>query len=140
MNKLYDQFKKGDGYVSLKKMKKDRVLYYELMNLQTRKKQIFIINTDNHPNYFKEFETLGPYVFDLEYLKEVEDHIKQLIDYQIEPIYLDEIGILEAQEKFFSNSLKLLIDSGLDVYITVRESLVEKIIEVYNIKEYEIIK
>jgi len=140
MKEIFKQTQKGDGFVSIKTMKDHKVLYYELENLQSKTKQIHVVHTVNYPNHFTNYETLGPYAFDLDYLSEVEQYIEKLISNGIEPIFLDEIGILETNNKYFYPILKKIIDANIEAYITVRSSLVEKIIDVFDVTNYTIIE
>jgi nucleoside-triphosphatase THEP1 len=140
IKKIFDDQKKGDGFISIKTMKDNNVLYYEFERLQTKRKQIGIIHTLHYPNHFTHYEQLGPYVFDLDYLQEIKQVIDELIAQKIEPIFLDEIGLLEVNKLYFYPILKKIVESELDAYITVRDSLVEPMIDLLGIQNYTIIE
>lgn len=139
IKKIYDEDKLGDGFISVKTMKEDKVLYYELEHLKTGLKRISIIHTKHYPNQFTKYDQVGPYVFDLDYLKEVEQQIEEMIKQRVEPIFLDEIGLLEMNKKYFYTILKKIVDSKLEAYITVRNTLVTSVIDVLKLKDYKII-
>lgn len=139
IKKIYDEDKLGDGFISVKTMKEDKVLYYELEHLKTGAKRISIIHTGHYPNQFINYDQVGPYVFDLDYLKEVEQEIEEMIKKRVEPIYLDEIGLLEINKKYFYAILKKIVDSELEAYITVRNTLIASVIDVLKLKDYKII-
>jgi len=136
---IFDEDKLGDGFVSVKTMKDDRVLYYELEHLQSSTKRIAIIHTAHYPNHFTSYDQIGPYVFDLDYLKEVEHMIEEMIIHNVEPIFLDEIGLLEVNKQYFYRILKKIVDSDLEAYITVRDSLVTSVIDIFELKDYKVI-
>lgn len=138
--KVFNSVDGAEGFASIKKMENDKVLFYELENLKLKSRRIFIINTDNYPNSFTNYESLGPYVFDLDYLKEVEAYINSIIDVKVNAIFLDEIGILEVNGKFFYHILKEMIESDIELYITVRSSLLEKVISKFCISNYRILE
>lgn len=131
---------KGDGFVSIKTMKDDNVLYYELERLSTQESRLFIIHTEHDTRRFSQYKALGPYIFDLNVLIDVEAVIDGFIHNRIEPIYLDEVGILEAKKEFFFPIIKKVLDSNLDLIITVRESLVKEIIQVLGVTQYTILE
>jgi len=72
-------------------------------------------------------------------LKHVEKEIDAMIKHSISPIFLDEVGQLELYDQCFGNILKKMVESGLELYITVREDLVSQIIEKYKINQVDII-
>lgn len=139
IKKIFNEDKLGDGFISVKTMKDDKVLYYELEHLKTGVKKISIIHTRHYPNHFTNYDQIGPYVFDLDYLKEVEQAIEEMIEQKIEPLFLDEIGLLEVNKKYFYAILKKIKDSDLEAYITVRDSLLTSLIDVLKLKDYKII-
>ena len=53
--------------------------------------------------------------------------------------FLDEIGLLELYDKCFHNIFGLLVQSKLEIYAIVREDLIDKVLEKYNITEYKIL-
>ncbi|MCK7487649.1 MAG: nucleoside-triphosphatase [Bacillus subtilis] len=63
-----------------------------------------------------------------------------MIDYSIQPIYLDEIGVLELEGKCFATVLQEMVDSKLDLVLTVRRDLLERVVERFHIKEYTIVE
>ena len=140
IKELFEKDCCGQGFVSLKTMEEGKVLFYEFENLQAKTKQIGIINTANYPNHFTNYETLGPYAFDLDCLQEMTHHLEKWIEQKIEPIYLDEIGLLEVNKLFFYPILKRIVQEDIETYITVRSSLVEEVVEVFGLTNYTIMK
>ncbi len=140
--KLLEMYQKnpvGDGFLSIKVMDNNKVLHYDLLELSTNISTTFIVHTKHDSTHFERSIPLGPYIFDLDQRDIVNNKIQTLLEERVEPIYLDEIGILEVRGLYFYDIVKELVESGLEVYITVRDSLVEDVLKTFDIKEYEII-
>lgn len=137
---LFERSKQGDGFVSVKNMMNDVVFSYEALQLSNNDKQLLAIRDVYKEENFKSCCQIGPYVFNETVVKHIEKTIRNLIANNVSPIYLDEIGILEMQGKCFSNLLTDIVSSGLDAYVTIRESLVSDVIAKFNIRNYNIIK
>jgi nucleoside-triphosphatase THEP1 len=136
LQELYNTLK-GDGFVSVKHMSQNKVLYYHIERLSDQSKSMFAIHKDHYPVLFEKVEQLGPYVFDKTVFEMVETTMEQCIKERISPLFIDEIGLLEMNHLGFYNTLKRLINSGLDVYFTCRTSLVESVVKTFNIKAYK---
>ncbi|MCT4688395.1 nucleoside-triphosphatase [Vallitalea sp.] len=131
--KLYECMQKGDGFVSIKNMDRDKVHSYEIMQLSNRKKQLFILREDYLTKDWCESCKIGPYSFSTPVLKHIESTIRELIECRVTPIYLDEIGLLELQNKCFHRILVELLNSKYEIYITVREDYLDDLIDKYNL-------
>jgi nucleoside-triphosphatase THEP1 len=70
----------------------------------------------------------------------LESVINELIEKQVTPIYLDEVGVLEIMGGGYHNILKKVLVSGLDLVIAVREDLVKPVTTHFAISDYELIK
>jgi nucleoside-triphosphatase THEP1 len=55
-------------------------------------------------------------------------------------IFLDEIGPLELAGKGFDGILQKMLKSRSNIYITVREDLIQDVVTRYDIKKYQLIK
>jgi nucleoside-triphosphatase THEP1 len=131
---LYKSTHLGDGFISLKTMENGRVKYYEALHLSSEEKRILCYHNEHHLQELSRFQSIGPYRFDLDTLFWVESSIEKMIQKRIEPIYLDEIGMLEIQGLGFHSILTKMIQSKLDLILVIRKDLVEKVIEKYDIK------
>ena len=139
MLKLYQQQQAGDGFISIKRMHYDKVHGYDLLRLGDLSTRGFVI----HELYAHEHHTIacqiGPYLFFEDVLKYVVTQVDELIKQGVTPIYLDEIGMLELHQKCFANMLHKCIKNNVETYITVREDLVDDVIQVFGIKDFDII-
>ena len=135
----YDISNKGDGFVSLKTMQKDKVHSYDILRLKTNETKLFVIREEFFQHDVEVECQIGPYIFIKEAFDYIEKEIRQMIKSNVSPIYLDEIGELELYDKCFSTVFQEIVDSQLDCVITVREDLIQKVVNKFNIKEVEII-
>lgn len=140
MNYLFDSNKTGDGFVSIKNMVDSKVKSYNIKRLITSEERLFIIRDEFNNLNEKIACSIGPYQVLEKTLKHVETEIRYMIKSKVEPIYLDEIGLLELQDLGFSKIFKEMLESGLDLVISIRTELLSKIVDKYNIKNYAVIK
>jgi nucleoside-triphosphatase THEP1 len=129
----------GDGFLSIKYMDKDNVHHYDLLHLNSNQKIPFII----HENFFSGHEKIrfkiGPYLFYDDAFKFIEQEINTIIKNNISPVYFDEVGMLEVDKNGFYQVIKACLENDLDVYMTVREDLIDRVMEAFSIQEYEVI-
>lgn len=139
LKKYYDMTKIGDGFIALKTMKDNLVYKYDLIQLSNGEVIPFIIR-DTFDDLKKEvLYQLGPYRFYKEAFEIVEEKIEEFIIKGIEPIFLDEISLLELNDLGFSQVLKKLLDKKIDLCLVIREDLLDKVLTKFKIKNYEII-
>ncbi len=129
----------GDGFIAKKIMSNNQVHSYNLVQLSTKKEIPFIIrdiyDDESKPIIYK----LGPYHFYKSAFDFVEKKIYGFIKDGISPIYLDEISLLELEGLGYHQILKKLVDKQIDLCLVVREDLLPKVIEKYQLKDVEII-
>ncbi|MDD5293608.1 MAG: nucleoside-triphosphatase [Candidatus Izemoplasmatales bacterium] len=139
MIQLFEHTGVGDGYVSIKRMIRDKVHSYEAMRLQTKARLPLIVRDEYVWETFPVACQIGPYLFNQDTLNQITRDIREMIERKIEPIYLDEIGLLELEGKGFDHVVKDMVRSGRDVVLCVREDLLERVLERYHVKDYEIV-
>ncbi|MBU0996528.1 MAG: nucleoside-triphosphatase [Firmicutes bacterium] len=128
----------GDGVISLKTMKNGRVHRYDALHLSSNQETLLAIHELDLKDEVVACK-IGPYCFLEKGLKFIENEIEKMIHHQVEPIYLDEIGVLELKEQGFYQILKKLVASKLDLVLSTREDLLEEVIRKFNIEEMEIV-
>jgi nucleoside-triphosphatase THEP1 len=138
MLKHYLTSLKGDGFLSLKTMSGKFVKRYDAYELSTSKDTILVIRKEDHDNETIRCQ-IGPYLFLEDAMNWIESSIIQMIENKVEPIYLDEIGLLELDDLGFSTILRKMVESNLELIISVRTDLVEQIIQKYSLKNVKII-
>ena len=136
---IYNSLNKGDGFVSLKNMKGHLVHSYDVLRLATNEKRRLVIRDIYNEDKEEVCCQIGPYLFSTKIVGYIEDTLRELITNKISPLFLDEVGLLELENLCFHNIFTEMLDSGLDIFVTIRKDLLEKIIEKYKIKEYNLI-
>jgi len=129
----------GDGFISIKHMSGKQVHHYDALRLSTKKQKQFMI----HEQFFRQQEEslykIGPYYVIKETMEEIEHSIREMIDRNIQPIYLDEVGQLELNDLGYAPMIKLILENHFDLIMVVREDLIEKVINKFQIKDFEIV-
>ena len=138
ITELYKFLNIGDGFVSLKNMNEDIVHSYDILRLSTNEKRRLVIRDIYSDSDFVKCCQIGPYMFSKSAVEYIEKTFRELIANKVSPLFLDEIGLLELENLCFHNIFIELLESNLDVYVTIRKDLLEKIIEKYKIKEYNL--
>ena len=139
MVEMYEQTQKGDGFIAFKVMDKSIVHHYLSRQLSSNETTPYVIREQFDDGSKKILCQIGPYRFYEETIRRIEREIRRMIDYSIEPIYLDEIGMLELQGNGFHDIFKEMVESGLNCVVSARHDLVPSIVEKFHIKEYQII-
>lgn len=140
MNEIFETYDNGDGFISLKIMNGRTVMGFDLMKLSTGEKKAFVRRIENTPDYWTEDCRLGPYSFSAKAVAWVEGEIEEMIQKGKYPIFLDEIGILEVNGKCLYKSLRHMIDSKRDIYISSRDEFIDDIKSEFGLVNAEIIR
>ncbi len=140
MAMLYAQDHCGDGFISIKRMQGDKVHSYSVQKLSTKETRLFIIRDEFNHKYPNIAATIGPYQFIAETLDYLETEIEKMIQAKVSPIYLDEIGLMELEGKIFHKIFRKMLAANLDLCITARDTLIQKIIDKFGIRDYRIIE
>ncbi len=137
---LYEADHQGDGFISLKMMLKNKVHSYQALRLSSGDKFPLVVRDEFVYEDFPISCQIGPYLFNKKTIDMIIREISLLVKRRIAPLYLDEVGLLEIEGKCFDPIVRTMVDSNLDCVFSVREDLVEKFIQKYNIKEYNILR
>jgi nucleoside-triphosphatase THEP1 len=132
--------KKGDGWVSGKIFLNEEFIGYEIQRLSTNEKLPLAYKKEYVPSGWDEIYTIGPFYFSKRAFEFAGRIIDEIIEKNINPVFIDEIGPLELQGKGFCPMLEKILKTPKDVYIAVRSYCVEDVVNRFEIKNYEIIK
>ncbi len=123
LKKLYEKDGKGDGILSLKHYEADRCIGYDLFHLKSGEQTAFIRLKTQLPENWEEQYDIGKFSFSKEGFVFIN---KVLQNMETEPMYIDEIGPLEMlDKKGFYERLKELINQNIDLFITIRSTLID---------------
>lgn len=138
MNALYHERKQGDGFLSKKIFVDKDFVGYEIVRLSSGEKMPLAYKSDHVPGDWDEMYRVGPFSFSKKAFAFARQIIDEIIEKGIEPVFIDEIGPLELSGRGFYAILKEVLNTGKDVYISVRNRCVEDVIEKFNIHSYVI--
>ena len=130
LKNFYEKSQKGAGFLSIKIFdNQSQHIGYNLLNLKTKIEVPFIRQIQHIPEIWNEKYKFGTYSFSIDGFKFAESIINNC---QEEPIFIDEIGLLEISEKkgFFN----LLINNiHKDIYFSIRDIYIEDAKKIINI-------
>lgn len=137
---IYRQMKKGDGWVSRKIFLNEEFIGYEILRLSTNEKLPLAYKKEYLPSGWDEIYAIGLFRFSRRAFEFAGKIIDEIIEKNINPVFIDEIGPLELQGKGFCPMLERILKTQKDVYIVVRSHCVEAVVNRFEIKSYEIIE
>lgn len=140
VRRLYEKDKQGDGFVALKNMDGTHVVDFRAMRLSTGDTRVLLARETDLPDQCDVSDVIGPYHMLKDTKIWMETTIRSLIDDGVEPIYFDEIGLLETRGEGFSDLLSEVLTRESDMVLSVRDSLLAAIIDRYHIENYVIIR
>ncbi len=137
---IHETLNEGDGFVSLKHMRGAHPHSYEALRLSTGEKRNLIIRDIYQPDHFESACEIGPYRFNKATIDYMEATFDQLIASGVEPLFLDEVGLLEMEGKCLHDVVTKLVGSGLDIYLSIRVELLDSFLDTFDVRNYEIIR
>ncbi|MBN2540865.1 MAG: hypothetical protein JXB08_05000 [Bacilli bacterium] len=142
MLELYQRQPIGNGILSKKYMIGSDVFGFNAYVLKEEIEFPFMIHERQLEGLTESMsfsERIGPYLIIEEAQREVDRYYQLWISECTTPLYFDEVGKLELENQGFDFHIRAAIKSGLDLYLSVREDLVEPILNHYQIQDYQII-
>lgn len=140
---LIDDFKKrknADGFACRKVRINGVHIGYELVHLRTGETCQFIRKIEYIPEDWNEAFRLGiHYSFNKEGHAFATRITDEALNNHVDFFYLDEVAHLELKGQGFADILKRVLVSKIDMLLVVREALVEKITDAFEIEDYKVI-
>ncbi len=140
MQKLYQANKQGDGIIFIKEMHQNHPKRYQAKRLKTGEKFEIILRDSYQPEDYKTAFQIGPYGFNQSGVDRIETLIKQWLSDDTNPIFFDEVGILEVQKEGFYPLIKQLVKSDKTLYISLRKNLLDAFLKTFKITNYQIVR
>lgn len=140
MAAIHRKLKRGDGFISQKIFnEQNEFVGYEIMRLSTDEAMPLAFNAHHVPAGWDEIYRCGPYCFSGAAFAFAERIIDDIIEQNISPVFIDEIGPLELAGKGFAPLLKRVLATQRDLYIAVRSACLQGVIETFAIHAPRII-
>jgi len=136
---LFSQYPKGEGFVSVKTMNGLEVVKFDLVKLSTSEKRVLAYKTPYYQNQYLSTTRLGEYYFQDETFLWAESEIDLAMSTKKEPIFIDEVGLLELNGQGFYSIIQKLIQADYWCYIAIRDTYLPRFVELFQIKAYKII-
>ncbi|EKQ52837.1 MULTISPECIES: nucleoside-triphosphatase [unclassified Clostridium] len=136
---IFRKLGKGDGFFNRKIYIDAHYVGQEVVRMQNGESKMWstrIYQNDNWNEVFK----YEKYSFSRNGLEFAESIIESIINSSINPIYIDEIGPLELQGMGFDKLFKKCLGTKKEIYVVIRNTCVNSVIERYNIKMHKIIE
>ncbi len=141
---LFNQNQTGDGLLSIKQFHpaSNQITGYRLLHLSSQKSHSLARRTSpgSPPSATPQQYQLGDFTFSPSAFTYAETLLNTLIERQIQPIYLDEIGLLELNDHGFAPIVPALIVSGLDLILAIRHRYLDEAIDTFSIPSPSIVK
>lgn len=135
----YRSHQQGDGFVSIKHMHHDQIDHYSIHKLSTGEEKVWLIHEKSIILGYPSSVTIGPYRVILSTVDWVEHEIRAMMIKHVSPLYLDEIGLLELNHQGFHHILCEMMDSMLDVVLTIRDRWLDDVIKHYHMTDITLI-
>lgn len=138
---VYQMIQQGTGIVSKKKMIGESVYGFFGHVLSTGDDFPYFIHKSqlkqgkNHDRFVCQ---IGPYYVYESAQAFVEAFYQAEIAKHTSPLFFDEVGKLELQGKGFASSIQKALQEDIELYMTVREDLIDSILAYFQIKDVEI--
>jgi nucleoside-triphosphatase THEP1 len=139
MRSLYRESGKGDGFISPKSFERSTFVGYDIMRLSSQKRKPLAYLLDFIPPHWDEAYRYGRFSFSRSALLFAEEIISDILLNRIDPVYIDEIGPLELEGKGFYEILQVLLQTERTIYISIRSSLIEEIVQTFGLEKYKVI-
>lgn len=130
----------GDGFLCPKFMENGIHQGYDLLHLKSGETLPFARLSAALPSDWDETFRFGPYSFS----RKAQDKAARIIGHALQtgtfPVFLDEIGPVELKGQGFAPLFRTLLNSERDTIVSVRDFLLEQIIDFFEIKKNQIYK
>ena len=138
MRSLHQELGEGDGFICPKVMEQNILTRYNIERLSSGETMPFAVPVENLPEDWDELYRFGNYSFSKRAIQYAERVINKIIEDKTEPFFIDEVGPLEIENRDgFHSITKKIIKSGLEGFIVVRKSMIDKFIQKFQTEKSE---
>lgn len=139
ISQLFQFFPQGDGFISRKIfIAPDVWVGYDWVRLSSQHHLPLAFKAEYLPLDFDEIYRQGPFCFSARAVTAAEQTINELINSDKEPLFIDEIGPLELRGLGFAGLLRKALATNKMLYLAVRTSCLNTVIDHFCIKNVEI--
>ncbi len=129
------------GFCSEKVQDCGRVTSYELNDMRNGSRTVVArLASLPVPRSWEKTISHGPFLFNLQALEWARALLETAINAGADTFFIDELGKLELNGSGLHDTIRRALDSGMDIYISIRDTNVDDAVKAFNIGEYKIIK
>ena len=129
----------GDGFLLEKQIVEGRFIGQRIKRVGAADGHPFTCKTDHIPPGWDEMLSYGNFSFSREGLEYAHQIIREAVEKKRTPIFIDEIGPLELSGKCFDELMKLALSIEADLFITVRDTCLNQVVNRYRLDSYCIV-
>jgi nucleoside-triphosphatase THEP1 len=139
MERLFIDKGRGDGIISPKRFVGGRFTGYNVRRLSTGAEMPLAEIDPSVRGEWDEVYRLGNFSFSREGVTFANSALDEMRRNGVSPLYVDEVGLLELSGRGFALD-ESVFRGGADVYVSVRDRYLEKVIHKYRIHDYTIMR
>ena len=141
LKQLFEEKKNAFGFIAEKVNDCGRVTTYNLVDLTTGEKRILArLASLPLPEDWGEDFSHGPFIFSLSGFEWARKLFMSATNAGAENFFIDELGKLELDGKGHAELIRSALESGITLYITIRDMNVDDAVKVFDIKDFNRIK
>ncbi len=137
---LYQEIKTGDGFILPKTYMGRNYSGQQIVRLSTGEGRSFSCKDGYIPINWNEKYRYDVYSYSQEGLDFAFQITHDILSNNISPVFIDEIGPLELQEKGFHKICSKLLLENRTIYISVRQTHLKDVIDKYKIINFDLIQ
>ena len=137
---LYSHNKTGDGFITQKIFNTSAFVGYEIQRLSTGKTCRQSHKREFFPQGINPFLSCGSFNFYEEGFAFADSIIEDIINRNIDPVFIDEIGPIELMGKGHYSCFSKILKKNKTLYFTVRNECLEEVLDFFSIRSYTLIR
>ncbi len=137
---IYTEHLEGDGFITEKIFRNSIFCGYKITRLSTGESEILSLRTEFFPLNDTPLYRKGSFSFYGKGFIFSNSIIDNIVLGNISPAFIDEIGPLEVQGEGVHDSFKKLLETGTDIFFTVRNHLLKRTVSLFGIKNYSLLR
>jgi len=136
---LYKKINCGDGFLCRKNYIENHYAGQMLVRLTTGESTCFSFKQNFIPPGWDEVYTLEDYSFSRAGILFAQKVAVEIVQRNIQPVFIDEIGPLELMERGFHEIFEQFLYLETNIYLVIRSSCLVEVINKYHIATFEIV-
>jgi len=137
--KLYGEINRGDGFFCRKNYIANHYTGQMIVRLTTGESTCFSFKQDFIPPGWDEVYTFDDYSFSRAGILFAQKVAMEIVQRNIQPVFIDEIGPLELMESGFHEILEQFLYLETNLYLVIRASCLLEVINKYHIAAFQIV-